>query len=242
MDRAAGVHQYRVHTHSNKWVYNRCGLTNAEWISCLKMTVNGAPVRSLHGRSKDGPACRAPGCEAERETLSHVLGSCHKGNLLRNARHNKIRTTIAEALRGKDGLKVYEEVPCIAEKYSSRRVDIIIIDRGKSQAWIVDPTVRYEGGDQQATEVDNEKKRIYEPCVRDLKGKYWMEEYEVEVIGLYVGARGTISRFFVDFCSRFSLPKDLINRVVTSVLKGSCSILHNHLQPAARYSYLIVMI
>ncbi|GAV09996.1 hypothetical protein RvY_19481, partial [Ramazzottius varieornatus] len=90
---------------------------------------------------------------------------------------------IAEALRGKDGLEVYEEVPCIAENDSSRRVDIIIIDRGKSQAWIVDPTVRYEGGDQQATEVDNEKKGS-EPCVRDLKGKYRMEEYEVEVIGL----------------------------------------------------------
>ncbi|GAV07920.1 hypothetical protein RvY_17698 [Ramazzottius varieornatus] len=186
---AAGVHQYRVHTQSSKWVYNRCGLTNAEWISCLKMTVNGAPVRSLHGRSKDGPACRAPGCEAEREALSHVLGSCHKGNLLRNARHNKIRPMIAEVLRGKDGLEV--EVPCIAENGSSRRVDIIIIDRGKSQAWIVDLTVRYEGGEQQATEVDNEKKRIYEPCVRDLKGKYRMEEYEVEVIGLYTQIFGT---------------------------------------------------
>ena len=75
MYRAGGVDQFKEHTPSNHWVYNRSGLTNSEWISRLKMTVNGALVRSLHGRSKDGPACRG---EAEEETLAYVPGSCRK--------------------------------------------------------------------------------------------------------------------------------------------------------------------
>ncbi|GAV05062.1 hypothetical protein RvY_15248 [Ramazzottius varieornatus] len=143
MPRASGVGHFRVNNQSNKWVYNRSGLTNSEWISSLKVTVNGAPVSSFHGRSKDGPACRAPGREAEKETLSHVLGSCRKGSLLRNARHNRVRTMVADAFREKNGLEVYEEVPCTATDDSLRRIDIIVIDRGKKQAWVVDPTVRY---------------------------------------------------------------------------------------------------
>ena len=229
MQRAGGVSQYKDHTQSNQWVYNRSGLTNSEWISCLKMTVNGAPVRSLHGRSKDGPACRAPGCEAEKETLAHVLGFCPKGSLLRNARHNRVRTMIADAFRGKDGQEVHEEVPCIATDDSSRRIDIIVIDRGKKQAWILDPTIRYEWNETQAKDVDEEKRTIYEPCVPDLRQKYRLAGFDVKVIGLYNGARGTISKFFVDFCRSFSLCKDLIKRIVISVLKGSCGILHNHL-------------
>ena len=193
------------------------------------MTVSGAPVRSLHGRSKDGPAYRAPGCEAEKETLAHVLGFCPKGSLLRNTRHNRVRTMIAEAFREKDSYEVHEEVPCIATDDSSRRIDIIVIDRGKKQAWILDPTIRYEGEETQAADVDEEKRKIYEPCVADLGQKYRLTGFDVKVIGLYIGARGTISKFFVEFCRSFSLCKDLIKRVVISVLKGSCGILHSHL-------------
>lgn len=108
-------------------------------------------------------------------------------------------------------------------------MDIIVIDRGKKQAWLVDPTVRYEGGEHQVTEVKEEEKRIYDPCVPDLREKYQMEGFEVEVLGLYVGSRGTISKFFADFCTKFCLPKDLMNTVVNSVLEESCCILHNHL-------------
>ena len=228
MDRAKGVLQYMAHTPANQWVYNRAGLTNSEWITCLKMTVNGAPVRSLHGRSKDGPACRAPGCAAERETLSHVLGSCPKGDLLRNTRHHKYRTMVADDFRLK-GWEVFEEVPCIGNEDSSRRIDIITIDRKKKVALILDPTVRYEAGENQAVEVDEEKRRIYEPCVPDLTERYRLQGFEVKVIGLYMGARGTVPKFFVDFCHKYLLSKDLIGRIVISILKGSCSILNHHL-------------
>ena len=126
---------------------------------------------------------------------------------------------IADAFRGKDGLEVYEEVPCIATNDSSRRIDIIVIDRGKKQAWILDPTIRYEGNDTQATEVDEEKRKIYEPCVPDLMLKCRIAGFDIKVIGLYIEARGAISKFFVEFCRSFLLPKDLIKRIVISVLK-----------------------
>ena len=127
------------------------------------------------------------------------------------------------------GWEVFEEVPCIGNEDSSRRIDIITIDRKKKVALILDPTVRYEAGENQAVEVDEEKRRIYEPCVPDLTERYRLQGFEVKVIGLYMGARGTVPKFFVDFCHRYLLSKDLIGRIVILILKGSCSILNHHL-------------
>ncbi|KAJ4445709.1 hypothetical protein ANN_12394 [Periplaneta americana] len=42
--------------------------------------------------------CRHPGCN-ETETLGHVLGFCRKTELLRNNRHHKARTGIADVLK-----------------------------------------------------------------------------------------------------------------------------------------------
>ena len=99
---------------------------------------------------------------------------------------------------------------------------------GEKQARILDLTIRYEGIETQATDVDEEKRLIYEPYILDLKLKYRLAGFDVKVIGLYIGARGTIPKFFVDSCKCSSLPKDLMNRIVISVLKGSCSISHCH--------------
>ncbi|PSN36063.1 hypothetical protein C0J52_23067 [Blattella germanica] len=50
------------------------------------------------------------------------------------------------------------------EDESTRRIDIIIvINRYKSEAEILDPTIRFERLSSQPREVDLEKKRIYEP-------------------------------------------------------------------------------
>jgi len=61
----------------------------------------------------------------------------------------------------------------------------------------------------------------------NLGKKYQLKQ--IEVIGLMIGARGTIPKFFEDFRKRFQLPKDLIHKIVMNVLRGSCNILHNHL-------------
>ncbi|KAJ4442577.1 hypothetical protein ANN_04164 [Periplaneta americana] len=97
---------------------------------------------------------------SEVETLGHVLGYCPKGELLRNNRHHKVRSSIATTLR-KAKWEVYEEVHCLAENGSTRRADIIAIDLRNQRSLILDPTVRFEKDDQQANNVNDEKKYIW---------------------------------------------------------------------------------
>jgi hypothetical protein len=90
-----------------------------------------APVRGIKGRSKDGNQCRH--CVTTEiyvvETLPHVLRR-------RNARHNRIRTIIADEFR-KKAFEVHEEIPVVADNGSTRRCDIIAIDKKSSKARIL---------------------------------------------------------------------------------------------------------
>ncbi|KAJ4441834.1 hypothetical protein ANN_11693 [Periplaneta americana] len=117
--RGKGVEMYSEVTAVNSWIANKKGLSTSEWITSLKMTANLAAVRSIPGRSLDGTRCRH-GCP-EIETLAHVLGFCEQGLLLRNSRHHLVRSKIAAALRNK-GWIVEEEISCLAENGSTRRV------------------------------------------------------------------------------------------------------------------------
>ncbi|KAJ4436038.1 hypothetical protein ANN_18665 [Periplaneta americana] len=110
------------------------------------------------------------GCP-EIETLAHVLGFCEQGLLLRNSRHHLVRSKIAAALRTK-GWIVEEEISCLAENGSTRRVDILAYNAATKQGIIVDPTIRFEVGCHQSAEVHLEKKSIYEPTVNYFKLKY----------------------------------------------------------------------
>ncbi|KAJ4436314.1 hypothetical protein ANN_18945 [Periplaneta americana] len=118
-------------------------------------------LRSVPGRAFSTTRCRQPGCN-ETETLGHVLGFCRKGELLRNNRHHRVRGAIACLLRNK-GWEVHEEVHCISEDDSHRRADIIAINRHQQKAIIIDPTIRMERDLNQAHQVDQEKRVIYEP-------------------------------------------------------------------------------
>ena len=53
---------------------------------------------------------------------------------------------------------------------------------------------------------------------------------DIEVIGLYVGARGTTSKFFQDFVNRFGLPRSLVNDVIMYALRGSIRIYNHHMR------------
>ena len=189
-----GVVLYAEYPPANRWLENRKGLSSSEWREALKLQGNVAPVRAIHGRSLDGTRCRH--C-SEKETLAHVLGFCPFGELLRNNRHHRIRSKIAASLLERN-FETYEEVHCIAENGSSRRVDILTIDRKNKSGFIVDPTVRFEINAEQPAMVDREKKEIYEPTVEYFKNKYGLKE--VSVIGLLVGSRGTITKEFVKLC------------------------------------------
>ncbi|KAJ4435155.1 hypothetical protein ANN_23731 [Periplaneta americana] len=186
-----------------------------EWISSLQMTANLAAVRSVPGRSLDGIRCRH-GCP-EIETLAHVLGFCEQRLLLRNSTHHLIRPKIVVALRNK-GWIVEEEISCLVENGSTRRVDILVYKADTKQGIIVDPTIRFEVECHQLAEVHLEKKTIYEPTVNYFKLKYTL--IHVEVFGLLIGARGTIPAFFEEFRRQFALPTSLRDDIVIIVLKN----------------------
>jgi hypothetical protein len=77
--------------------------------------------------------------------------------------------------------------------------------------------------------VNLEKQGIYIPCLPDLREKYNLKS--LEVTGIFVGARGTISSFFHNFCKDQKLPMQLLEDVATIAVKGSHQILTNHLYP-----------
>ncbi|KAJ4445421.1 hypothetical protein ANN_07226 [Periplaneta americana] len=99
------------------------------------------------------------------ETLPHVLGFCHYGELFRNNRHHLLRTKIASVIKINSDLEVYEEVHYVASNGSHRCVDIIAVNRNKNAGYILDLCIRYETCCDQHLEVDKEKKQIYEPNV-----------------------------------------------------------------------------
>ncbi|KAJ4435590.1 hypothetical protein ANN_18206 [Periplaneta americana] len=139
-------------------------------MNAIKMSSNLSVVRSVPGRSFNTTCCRHPGCN-ETETLGHVLGFCRKTELLRNNRHHKARTGIADVLKRR-GWEVHEEIHCISSLDSNRRADIVAIHRAQSKGIILDPTIRFERDALQAQHVDEEKKSIYESCIPYLKSVY----------------------------------------------------------------------
>ncbi|KAJ4448903.1 hypothetical protein ANN_00295 [Periplaneta americana] len=126
------------------------GLSSSQWTQAIKMNCDTISVRTLPGRTLDSARCRR--CD-EQETLPHVLGFCHLGELLRINRHNTVRSLIAVSIRKKACYEVYEEVDCVSSDGSTRRAEIIVIDRQKDKGVILDPTIRFEMHEQQPQEV-----------------------------------------------------------------------------------------
>lgn len=225
--RGAGVSQFKDNQKGNKKLINKEALTTSEWVTLLKMNANVTSVRLIPGRSMDGTQCRH--CGAEKESLGHVLGSCVRGELIRNQRHHGIREIIAKAFK-KNKWKVAEEVHCTGENDSTRRVDIIVYDEKTKEGYILDPTVRFESGDSadQSNSVDLEKRATYDPCVKYFKDNWNLKN--IEVIGLYVGARGTITKKFQEFVARFDLPVNIVDDIMLYALRGSIQIYNYHVR------------
>ncbi|KAJ4440180.1 hypothetical protein ANN_08318 [Periplaneta americana] len=122
---------------------------------------------------------------------------------------------------------LYEEVGCISSDGSTRRADIIIIDRQKDKGVILDPTIRFEIHEQQPQEVCREKQVIYEPCCQHLGAQYHITHWTV--FGLMFGARGTIPRKTLNQLKQYKISDAPIDAIGSHVLKSSLAIISNHL-------------
>ena len=144
---------------------------------------------------------------------------------MRHSRHNNVVNLIGAALC-ELGFKVYVELHCTAPSGSNKRVDILAIEPQTNNAFIIDPTIRMETSTDQPNQVNEEKKLHYEPCIPYFQAVYKLKK--IEVIGLMVGARGTITNFFEGFRKKFGIPKKTVEDIVISVIRGSYQIYHNH--------------
>lgn len=221
--RGRGVAHFSEWTHSNTWISSKKGLSSSQWTNAIKMDCNVIPVRSLPGRSEE-TRCRH--CN-ESETLPHILGFCKKGELLRNNRHHKVRSAIAKLLLETGHFEIFEEIHCISTDGSTKRADIIAIDRKRDLGYILDPTVRFEKDLSQAHLVNEEKKKHYQPCCKYLSEKYKINTWEV--IGLLFGSRGTITKFCVNILLHFGIKKKSLQEILLAILRDSVHIVHFHL-------------
>jgi len=103
------------------------------------------------------------------------------------------------------------------------------VDHKNKVGYILDPTIRLEYAHNQDMEVDKEKKNIYNPCIKDLKSRYKFD-HPIEVIGLFFGARGTITKYCTDILTKtLKLRSEICYQIALASLKGSVSILKHHL-------------
>ncbi|KAJ4430348.1 hypothetical protein ANN_22564 [Periplaneta americana] len=113
---------------------------------------------ALFMMTRDNNLCRQ--CHREPETLAHVLGSCPHSEVLRNSRHHRIHSMIAEQFRSIN-FQVFEEVHGLADNGSTRKIDMIAIPPNNNNGYIIDPTVRFEKQKSQPEDVNREKNDIY---------------------------------------------------------------------------------
>ena len=116
---------------------------------------------------------------------------------------------------------------------SSRRIDILAFDTKSERAFIIDPTIRFEKNEDIDEVVQKEKERIYRGCIQDLSRRY--EQFgkrDFEVIGLWWGSRGTVSKGVETFFGRFKLKKKVLPEIAESVLVASLRMLHHHIYGA----------
>ncbi|KAJ4426632.1 hypothetical protein ANN_26430 [Periplaneta americana] len=128
---------------------------------------------------------------------------------------------IPDALRSKN-LDVHEEVHCIADGGSNRRLDIIAINRNKQTAEIIDPTIRFEISTTQPSEVNEEKKKIYEPTIQYLSAKYNIEKNHSYRSLLRSERHHPESLCKVE--EKYKLTRDLQDAIVTTIIKFSVAI------------------
>ena len=99
-------------------------------------------------------------------------------------------------------------------------------------AYIIDPTIRYENNDpEQDDKICNEKLMIYEKCISYYKDKYTLEfgQREWLVRGLWFGSRGTVGKSVIKFFNDFKLEQSHLKLMTEDIPKATISIINNHI-------------
>uniref|UniRef100_A0A8D8XC72 Uncharacterized protein n=1 Tax=Cacopsylla melanoneura TaxID=428564 RepID=A0A8D8XC72_9HEMI len=84
-----------------------------------------------------------------------------------------------------------------------------------------------ESSESQPHDVNEEKRNIYIPTVPYYKEKYGLNE--IEVVGLLIGARGTITSFVKNFAVQYNISEAALKNISQSVVRSSILILRTHI-------------
>ncbi|KAG4076030.1 hypothetical protein HA402_014029 [Bradysia odoriphaga] len=171
-------------------------LSSSEWVSAIKLNCNYAALNGVPGVGSTSLLCRK--CNRESETIAHVTGSCSHNNLLITSRHHCIKHILIELLKAK-GFTCFEEVHALDTEGQSRFSDIVAFHPKLPNAYIIDPTIRYETSNpQQDDETQKEKEEIYKKCIPFYEEKYantfGIRKWSVR--GLWFGSRGSFGASF----------------------------------------------
>ena len=157
------------------------------------------------------------------------------GSRRRDDRHNKVKHQVRGLLEQTKRFDCFDEVTCVDGEGRNRRVDILAFEKGTNKAFIIDPTIRFETNRDMDAEIQTEKSSIYDSCIPNLITSYpQYGERDYEVIGLWFGARGTISTGVLNFFSHFGLDHKLLPSICESILSDSIGILHHHIYSTTR--------
>jgi hypothetical protein len=230
-----GVQHFKEYPKANAFVYDKNTLSGSEWTAAIKLSTGYANLLGVPGVvqniAQTSNLCRrcTTATRREKETPGHVLGACGFNNERRIQRHNKVKESLATLLRAK-GFRCVVEPYCKDGDGANRFVDILAYQPNSDVVYIIDPTVRWEDNHDVGKKVQEEKEEIYKSCYDDLCEKYpVILNRRCEVIGLWMGARGTVSTQMVDFFDRFHLDKKVLPELAETVLSDSIRMIHFHI-------------
>ena len=92
------------------------------------------------------------------------------------------------------------------------------------------PTIRFESNEDVGRMIQVEKEAIYSGCSGDLKKSFPQYPIQnIEILGLWFGARGTISPQIVSLFNRFGLDESHLVGMAESVVIDSIKMIHHHI-------------
>ena len=142
-----------------------------------------------------------------------------------------MKNDLTELVREKEYV-CFNEVYAVDTEGRSRFSDIIAFDTKSNNAYIIDPTVRYETSDpEQDKKIREEKREIYEKCVPFYAEKY-MASFGIRnwsVIGLWFGSRGCFGESVLDFIKQFKIDPCKLKDISESVLIKTIQIINSHI-------------
>ena len=133
-----------AHPASNHWIVGGKYTSFAKYRFAHKARCNLLPTRTVRRQSGEKNLdVSCPKCHLEQETLAHVLNLCPPHVGLIRARHNKILHRLAKVVPQTKGRQLLEQK--VPGDPQNLKPDLVIINEEKSEAYIVDVAVPFEG-------------------------------------------------------------------------------------------------